>query len=358
MWGDKGEGSMTDSQNSDAIDMRYDASSLAIVIVNYNSWSDLIECIESIYSSNSSGFKVIVCDNASADQSVEKLLDWVDGKLDVSFDGPQKTEGCVDKKPENYLHIAADGLRKGDEVSSLIVMETGGNLGFAGGNNVGLRYGLDHSDCEYFWLLNADTTIQSDTIEHLVNRMKEDPEIGLCGTIIRFYHFPQTLQALGGATFNKWTGNSTGIASHTAYPQVFDRDEVEAKTGFIVGASLCTTRTFLDDIGLMEERYFLYYEEIDWSTRNNGKYRHGLADKAEIFHKEGGAIGTSSVPGQRGAVSEYYLISSKLAFTGRFFPLAFIPVYLSSVIMLLKRLMQTRLQNAKALFKALTFRRL
>ncbi|UTW55876.1 glycosyltransferase [Kordiimonas sp. SCSIO 12610] len=336
-------------------DALFDASALAIVIVNYNSWEDLIECIESIYSSKSSGYKVIVCDNASHDGSVEKLLEWVDGKLDLEFNGPQKYDGYVSQKPDSYLHIEANGQENGDENASLVVIETGANLGFAGGNNVGLRYGLDKLDVEYFWLLNADTTIPNDAIEQLTVRMREEPELGLCGTIIRFYHAPSTLQALGGATYNKWSGNSRGIASHYQYPHTFDRKDVEQKTDFIVGASLCTTRGFLNSVGLMEESYFLYYEEIDWSTRNRDRFRHGLADKAEIFHKEGGAIGTSSIPGQRGSVSEYYLVSSKLAFTWRFFPEAFVSVYGISMVMLVKRLLQRRWKNAKAVFRALTF---
>jgi GT2 family glycosyltransferase len=338
-------------------DVLFDASSLAIVIVNYNSWEDLIECIESVFSSNSYGFKVIVCDNASQDGSVSKLLEWVDGKASYDFDGPQKFDGYVCKKPDSYLHIDSEGVRIGDGDASLIVIETGDNLGFAGGNNVGLRYGLEKLDVEYFWLLNADTTIAVDAVQGLLLRMQEDSTIGLCGTIIRFYHFPATLQALGGATFNKWSGNSTGIASHSSYPSNFDRTKVEEQIDFIVGASLCTTRDFLNTVGLMEESYFLYYEEIDWSVRNNNQFKHALANKAEIFHKEGGAIGTSSIPGQRGSLSEYYLIKSKLSFTRKFFPLAFVSVYMLSIVMLLKRLLQRRWGHVSVLFKALAARK-
>jgi GT2 family glycosyltransferase len=336
----------------------FDASSLSIIIVNYNSWSDLIECIESIYSSNSAGYKVVVCDNASNDDSVQKLLDWVDGTLEISFQGPQKHENYVTCKPENYLHINAEGIETGDYASSLIVIETGANLGFAGGNNVGLRYALDKTDSEYFWLLNADTTICDNAIDSIVLRMRGCDVPGMCGSIVKFYYSPDTIQALNGSIFNKWTGNSSSIGARIKAKEVdkYSRETVENNTDFVMGASLCVTRHFLDQVGLMEESYFLYYEEIDWSTRADSQFKIGFAQDCIVYHKEGGAIGSSSKRGARSALSEYYLVASKLKFTGKFFWYILPVTYVFSVLQICIRLYRRQFKNANVILRALCFR--
>jgi GT2 family glycosyltransferase len=333
----------------------FDASSLSIIIVNYNSWSDLIECIESIYSSNSQGFNVIVCDNDSHDGSVQKLLDWVDGKLDISFNGPQKHEEYVTCKPKDYLHFEANGNKFGNDNSSLIVIETGANLGFAGGNNVGLRYALESTDSEYFWLLNADTTIADDAIEKLTHRLQEDDSPKVCGTVLKFYHHPAMVQALNGSHYNKWIGASKCIGSGIHEDEVSSakRSDVESQSIFISGASFCVSRPFVNSTGLMEESYFLYYEEIDWISRSDkNQNKIGYADQAVAFHKEGGSIGSNSL-GTRSLLSEYYLMASRVKFTAKFYPHALVTVACYGVAQSFKRLLKGQFSHAIIIMRAL-----
>ena len=91
------------------------------------------------------------------------------------------------------------------------------------------------------------------------------------------------------------------------------------KSDFVVGASMTLTRALLNNVGLMEEKYFLYYEEIDWALRIKGKFDIGYCNEAIVYHKEGGSIGSSSNKGGRSSTAEYFLMSSKIKFTKSFY---------------------------------------
>ena len=153
----------------------------------------------------------------------------------------------------------------------LTLIDSGGNLGFAGGNNVGLRALQGDPAIEVFWLLNNDTVVAAEAPANLLAGIEARSDAGMCGTVVRFYHRPGTVQALGGCRFNAWTGTSAGIGAGPA-DIPFDAADVARDTDFVLGASLAVTRPFLETVGPMEDRYFLYFEEIDWATRAKGRF--------------------------------------------------------------------------------------
>lgn len=293
---------------------------LGIVLVNWNRWADTIECLESVLRSTIP-VRIIVVDNASSDNSVEHIIAWANGMQEAvpisaamsRFSQP----GCP--KPVPFERMSAADLEKSDAVARqvLTLVEAGANLGFAGGNNVGLRLLMADPRVNWFWLLNNDTVIEPTAAEALVRRMSTTHDIGMCGTIVRYYHDPNVVQALNGHSFNMWTGQSQGIGSRQPISKPFDPKRVVDQTDFVVGASLGVSRRFLETIGPMEDRYFLYFEEIDWAARNDGRFAIGFANAATIFHKEGGSIGSSGVPGARSVGSDYWLTRSRLAFMRR-----------------------------------------
>jgi hypothetical protein len=91
---------------------------------------------------------------------------------------------------------------------------------------------------------------------------------------------------------------------------------------FVSGASMLASRAFLQTIGLMEESYFLYFEELDWAMRAKGKFKLGYASDSVIYHKEGAAIGSHLDRMKRSLISDQYLSRSRVLFTRRFFPSA------------------------------------
>jgi GT2 family glycosyltransferase len=315
-------------------------SRVYVLILNWNGWKDTIECLESVFRNEAKDYRVIVCDNDSQDDSVAHIKAWAEGRLDVALrpnDGLRALSFPPVNKPINFVEYNRGTAETGgdsdrDDVK-LVLIATGGNLGFAGGNNVGLRYALARDDFDYVWLLNNDTVIKCDALEHMIARMQRMPSAGVCGSTLFYYSMPDIVQACGGGTYNKWLGTTQMLGSFSPIGSV-SADIVEDKLIFVAGASMLVSRAFLQQIGLMEEKYFLYYEEIDWSTRAGKRFRLCYAQDSLVYHKEGSSIGTNSTePHKKSLTADYYGVRSRLIFASLFYPryLAFIYVGLIPV---------------------------
>jgi len=286
-----------------------------VVLLNWNGFRDTLECLASLFKSNKILFSVIVCDNGSSDDSVAEITQWASATLPAN-------------EFATYTKVqVATGARL-DISTRLALVENGANLGFAGGNNVGVRLALNSPECGYVWLLNNDTTVDANALSNVLARAESDPRIGLCGSTLIYHHDQQMVQALGGATFNRYTGRSKHIGAFLPRSDVpTDPAPTEAAMDYVVGAAMLVRRAYLEQVGLMQEDYFLYYEEIDWCTRGNGLFSLGYAANSFVFHKEGASIGTASSGGS--TLSIYYLFRNRVRFTLRFFPLA-LPFVLAS----------------------------
>lgn len=282
-----------------------------VVLLNWNGWRDTLACLDSLFDEGASPCRVLVCDNDSHDESVAQLSAWGQMRFGNRF--------------ERITRSDVEGgilLRKN---TKLALIENRANLGFAAGNNVGVRLAMRDPDCQYIWLLNNDTTVAPDALARVVARTESDPSIGLCGSTLIYHHDQQMVQAFGGAIYNRFSGKSRHIGAFAPLSAVpTDPAETEKTMSYVVGAAMLVRRAYLEQVGLMEEGYFLYYEEIDWSTRGKGKFRLGYAPNSYVFHKEGASIGTAASGGS--ALSTYYLFRSRVRFTARFYPGLLAPV--------------------------------
>jgi len=240
-----------------------------ILILNWDGWQDTIECVESCQKLNCSDFRIIVVDNGSNDDSVALL-------------------------------------RK--HFPQLALIETGKNLGFAGGNNVGIRYAVDHG-AEYVWLLNNDTIIDPAALGELLKMAESESSIGMVGSKIMKYSEPEIIDfAKGRIDFH--TGRTRHIGR--GEKDVGQYDEL-SETDYITGCSLFIKKEVLGDIGLMPEEYFLYYEETDWCLQARRKgYKICIAPHSKVFHKV-----HSSTQKNRGAYL-YYITRNRLFFLEQF----------------------------------------
>jgi len=330
-----------------------------IIILNWNGWQDTIECLESVFRNNYSNYKVIVCDNDSHDGSLDKIKNWAEGKIQTSISSNIRSSKCTYSfvnKPIAYIEYTREQAEIGklcDEESSLILIQTDANLGYAGGNNVGLRYAL-RKEFDYIWLLNNDTVIEENSLVYLIDKMKINSSIGMCGSTVFYYDEPNTVQAFGGATYNKFTGipklynKSDGIN----FPK---EDMVEKKIYYILGASMLVSKKFLRDIGLISEDYFLYHEEIDWITRAKGRYKIAYASKSIIYHKEGGSTGSNHNMRKSSFLSDYHMIKNRLIFTKKFFPYLLPTVYLCLLVTLFNRMRRGQWDRVKMVIKIMLF---
>ena len=161
-----------------------------IVILNWNGAVDTIECLESLRKLQGVSYRITICDNASTDNSLSIIARWAE----------QQQMTCRLVKPGDEPKAAC---------ADITLIDNGANLGFAAGNNTGIQYALAQVDVEYVWLLNNDTVVESDTLENLVRRAASDANIGICGSLIKFYDDRSIIQAVGGCRFNTfkaWRG--------------------------------------------------------------------------------------------------------------------------------------------------------
>lgn len=314
-------------------------SKVYIVIVNWNGWKDTIECLESLMLLEYPGFRIVVCDNGSPDESVVKLSEWIELKC-----GPVSTP-----LPMLNREAAEKGTVLSDSIVTLIT--NGANLGFAGGNNVGLRYAMACGDADYCWLLNNDTIVKPDTLTHMVDRMHRQPEIGICGSTVLYYNNHKRIQALGGGYYVHWIGLPWHYGRFIRWGREINHQKAEAKMNYVEGASMLVSRQFLEGIGLLCEDYFLYFEEADWAIRAEGRFELGYAPLSVVFHKVGSSIGTSSNPAAMSYTSDYFNIRNRLLFTRRFYPEALPTVWLVVFGAFLLRLLLGKWDRAAMIFR-------
>ncbi|KYD29146.1 glycosyltransferase family 2 protein [Geobacillus sp. B4113_201601] len=201
---------------------------VAIIILNWNAYNDTFECLKSLEHLTYPHFHVFLVDNASQDGSFDKLQqDYKDGKFHI---------------PITFI-------------------QTGANLGFAGGNNVAIKQAY-HQGYQYFWLLNNDTVVDPNALTPLVETLENDKQVGIVGS--KIYYYGTNKIWFAGGKVNTWTGKTKHIGIKEEDVGQYDQlREVD----YITGCSLGFRREILETVGYMCEDYFLYYEETDWNVR-------------------------------------------------------------------------------------------
>jgi GT2 family glycosyltransferase len=327
-----------------------------VVVLNWNGWRDTIECLESLLRSERVTFKTIVCDNASSDGSFERITDWCEGRISVLPDDPRFSELVVPNipKPINYAIVEPGGALPGGV--DLFLIQTGANLGFAGGNNVGIRLALRDPACRFIWLLNNDVVVKSDALLRLVERASLDKAGDCCGSTLLFYYAPERVQALGGVRYNRWIGIGAQIGLGSAFGKEVDTSYVERRMSYVAGASMLLSRRLLEAVGLLSEEYFLYYEEIDLAVRASRKFRLCYASKSIVYPKEGRSIGTSSL-GAPSRLSTHLFYYNKISFVRKFFPLLLPSTLLFVGWDVVKQLLRGNLTTAVVIMNAAFLRR-
>ena len=184
------------------------------------------------------------------------------------------------------------------------VIETGANLGYAAGNNVGMRYAIQHG-FDYALLLNNDTEAAPDFLRALVAAAEADPTIGVAGPTIYYHHAPERIWSAGGTI--DWRRGASAMRGldeidHGQYAQV-------AEVDFISGCALLCKRAALERAGLLDERFFMYYEETEWCVRvGRAGFRCVHVPQARIWHK------IRPERQAEAAYVNYYMVRNRLLF--------------------------------------------
>ena len=329
---------------------------VAIIILNWNGLSDTLECLESVFRLNYENYSVIICDNGSTDGSLDHLSTWSPNekfrgnnhRLNHIFDRrPRRI-----KKSVRLTRVEAEQGKRCED-ADLILIDNGANLGFAGGNNVGLRYALRCIDFEFVWLLNNDTVVDNDALRELVRRSSSVPRPGITGSTLLYYDEPDKVQAFGGARYISWIGLPVRIGRFLPRMRQVDAASVEKRMAYVYGASMFVSRCFLEDVGLLSEEYFLYYEELDWALRAGCKGRLGYAPRSLVYHKAGGSIGSSHRIASRSALADRYLMCNRIVITRKFFPNKLPGVYVFLMVEVVLRLLGRKTSEARTILRCL-----
>jgi len=222
------------------------------------------------------------------------------------------------------------------------------NLGFAEGNNLAINIALG----EFLLFLNNDTEITPNLIEVLTSKIEANPEIGIISPLIVYFDNPDVIQYAGFTFMNYLTCRNQGIGYMEANLGQYEYDSRE--TGYCHGAAMMCRRDILADVGLMEELYFLYYEELDWCEkfRRAGK-KIWFTGEAVVFHKESMSVGKVS------AVKTFFMTRNRMLFIRRnttwLNTLLFSAYYVLLVtpVELISHLLRGRIDLAKQIFAGL-----
>jgi hypothetical protein len=269
---------------------------LSVVLVNYNRFRDTLDCIASLRASSLRDTHIIVVDNASVDGSVVQL-----------------------RAAYPDLHLVANSE----------------NLGFAAGNNVGIRRALE-SGSSFVLLLNNDTVVDEHALESLVQTMEKNPEAGIAGGKILYFNDRRTVW-FGGGKFNR----NSGFGKHLGMGKPDDGSyDSLRECDFITGCCLLARREVFEQVGLLDEDFFAYLEDVDFCVRTREK---GFAvlyqPRARIYHK------VSSTTSWDSPLYIYFNLRNKLLFLRkRTNPVRWIP-YLPLLVYFYLR------QFARLLFK-------
>ena len=188
----------------------------------------------------------------------------------------------------------------------LVYVKSDVNLGFAGGNNLG----ISAAKGDFLLLLNNDTEITPDLVSTLRDTMEDNKEIGMISPLILFYDQKDIIQYAGFTEMNYLTARNSGVGSMAV--NVGQYDHISGETAFCHGAAMMCRTEDLKSIGLMEEHFFLYYEELDWCEKfkRAGK-KIWFTGQARIYHKESMSVGKES------SIKTYFMTRNRMLFIRR-----------------------------------------
>lgn len=241
-----------------------------IILVNYNGTRDTVDCINSLNKIDYPSYEIVLVDNASQDiVQLEKEV----------------------AKLENV---------------KLIRLEE--NLGFASGTNIGIRYAKDHG-AEYVLLLNNDTVVEETFLTELVNTAQAHSEAGIVTGKILFFSAPNRIWYAGGEmNLNK------AMVRHLESGRIDSKITEEKEVTFVTGCLMLISSEALDVVGILDDSYFMYSEDVDYCYRmQKQNYKVIYTSKAIIYHKVSASTG-----GKSSAFSQYYRTRNDLWILSRY----------------------------------------
>ncbi len=239
---------------------------VAIIVLNWNGRDDSLACLNSVTRLDYPAYRVIVVDNGSVDESVPLIR---------------------------------------EQFPAATVIENEENLGYVGGNNVGLTQAV-RMGADYALLLNNDTQVAPDMLSLLVKAASSDPAVGIVGPLIYYFDRPDVIWSAGGVI--DWDHGYTRMIGLDQE----DRGQLgnaPRPVDFVTGCALLIKVPLIEQIGPLDPRFFAYYEETEWCVRAaRAGYKILLVPQAKMWHK------ISPVAREMSPQVHYYMTRNRLLF--------------------------------------------
>jgi GT2 family glycosyltransferase len=275
---------------------------VSIIILNWNGEDDTMECLESLAHIDYPNYNIVLVDNGSEEISLKKLkqyyLDMTKTKTNTKHDRPDKHQQKTLPQMVEYTRRGAENIKATEYSFSppLTIIKNENNLGFAEGNNIGLRYAKKVFKPDFYLFLNNDTIVD----EHFLTRLIDaaaDHKIGILGPKIYDYHDPERICFAGGY-INFWRGETPHyIANET--------DSIE-DVDYIEGSCLLVKKEVIEKVGMFNKKLFAYWEDTDLCLRAlEANYRIVFVPESMIWHK------ISSTAKKADRIDEYYYNRNK-----------------------------------------------
>jgi GT2 family glycosyltransferase len=243
---------------------------VGVVVLNWNGREDTLKCLESLGRVEYPNWDILVVDNGSEDGSVGAIR-------------------------ERYPAVT--------------VIEAGSNLGFAGGNNLGIEEALRRG-ADFVFILNNDTVVAPDILGELVAAAQTDPRAGALAAKVYYMDDPARIW-YAGACWN----DMTAAFGHVGQGMLDDGAQLEsiAETAYTCGCAMFIRRSAIETVGAFASEFFLLFEETDWCFRARAAgFRCLLAPGARVWHRVSASFG-----GQGGALYEYFWVRNRLLWAER-----------------------------------------
>jgi GT2 family glycosyltransferase len=226
---------------------------VCIIILNWIGLEDTIECLESLKSIIYPNYEVIVVDNGSTGNDAQVLH----------------------QKFGKYIHL----------------IENDKNYGFAGGNNIGIRYVSNNCQPDYFLLLNNDVAAAPDFLNHLVEVAVSDAYIGIVGPKVYYYDFPRLIQSAGARV-----RMVSGLAFSIGDKQIDNGQHEKRQEVDYIAVCLLIKNEVVQKVGVFDESYFCYWEDTDYCIRaKKAGYKVMYVPEAKIWHKVGQSANKANI---------------------------------------------------------------
>lgn len=257
---------------------------ISIIILNYNGWADTCLCLESVYQSNYSNYQVIVVDNGSGDDSLNKIRDYAQGEIQVEsplfkYNPENKPLKVIEYSEDDVesLEIKDNHFQDIPSFNKLLILKNDKNHGFARANNQAIKLALNNFSSDYIFLLNNDTVLDKDALEELIKTGEKYEKVGAMASAVYDY----------GGDFNH-IQSAGGRVDLKRYPGYFpSRNLNNLECDWITGAALMIKKEALES-NLLNEDFFFGAEDVDFclGLKHDG-FKLIVVPPSRVWHKKG-----------------------------------------------------------------------